>query len=696
MKEQNFEMNNSTGAKILDKSQFSAAEKRAKFIFNGMSLEEKRNLLHSARIRFGIECKIPREIVIDKIIERALFLSPMSTLNELFNVFKEYADLPSFRKPVLESSLRRLEKDNRIECKNERFQLTEAASKDVENELVIAEKRFNNIINRIFADIITKENENQLKKFFLSVFSEIFARLGNQWLKLRIGQITVEEFVEHKELVKIISKNIKEFSLDNLKNQLERRCLEFIRESDPEYDYFKFSLGQSFYIAKILGLDTQVDLLSKETFSESRFYLDTNVIVHALIPNAKHYKSFMELTKICKALNAELFITEITKKEFDRLVASQRNELGKIFDEVPSELKRKTRGIFFEAYNSAKQENPSLTVDEFFKQFDNIRDRFQHEFGIEVVDNQSFDSIIENNRTEFIKNALQSAWLKLRPMEKREKPLEHDAFHYLLIEKERSEISPKIWLLTLDLSLPVAVAYFPEILPIPFCFNLGSFLQSISPFIVTDDEFAEFSEIFSKIISSQLIPQEQIFDIRDFLVFHDIGMSCQEMPVEDIEDCLLYLKKEVLEGDSYSRDKFEKIAYEVKKFFSDPSRKYKTTIAEKDRQIEKMKKSLEINIQKLTDEQKRQKDLEVKRKKHKKFITEMALSLLVFSCLVGLSIFIAYKFGEGQNFFKKQLDLWHYHVIALFLVLLIAKVFILKDKFKDVIRALKEIKDIIS
>jgi hypothetical protein len=43
-------------------------------------------------------------------------------------------------------------------------------------------------------------------------------------------------------------------------------------------------------------------------------------------------------------------------------------------------------------------------------------------------------------------------------------------------------------------------------------------------------------------IKYRLLPQERIFNLEDFLIFHEMHMSCKELPAEDVEECIRYIK----------------------------------------------------------------------------------------------------------------------------------------------------------
>ena len=130
-----------------------------------------------------------------------------------------------------------------------------------------------------------------------------------------------------------------------------------------------------------------------------------------------------------------------------------------------------------------------------------------------------------------------------------------------------------------------------------------------------DDIEDEVAAIFSDAVKYQLLPQESFFDLRDFLVFAEIASSCKELPAEDVEQCIRYLKTNAPNLDPSVPADREKIAREISKFFADPSRKYKQEIqrleAELSRVEQEHKRKLEENTQAIKESDEKIENLKI-------------------------------------------------------------------------------------
>jgi len=168
------------------------------------------------------------------------------------------------------------------------------------------------------------------------------------------------------------------------------------------------------------------------------------------------------------------------------------------------------------------------------------------------------------------------------------------------------------------------------------------------------------------------LPKESFFDLRDFLVFSELEMSCKELPADDVEECIRYLKLNAPNLDPTKAEDREKISHEVSKFFADPSRKYKKELLRLKSEIEKR----DEKIMKLEDEQKRH----VKISEKKKTSLRTLPACIVFLIIESIMIYISNKYGEGSNILQRVNDFWFLPSIGFGLSLFLSR-FIIGKKY---------------
>lgn len=643
-------------------------------MFEQYSLEEKREFLRLSRIRIGIETKIPREMATDSIVERGIFgcsFDKSCSEDEINNTIASLGLMKGLRKNELRSSLERLCQEHRIQKMEDKFVLTSERAKVLETELAETNRRFDRIIDKVYRPIIDNRNRKILSRFFLEFISVIFAQFGEQWIKALCSQAEPKDFLKESDIENIFSRLAEKHGLPKAERRsIRKMSVKFFEESDPDYGYLKFNLGQSFYITKILGVDIPIDLFSKEIFSNSIFYLDTNIIFASLLPVSKHNITFKELLKICKQINIELNVSSVTKSEVERVISYFENEVSNLFDEIPEKIAPKVRGTFFEAYVEEKKKNPKFCVTDLFNPFHDLKETLRSTFSIEIIDNINFDKLLGKAEIDTkLQSIFNSKSLEVRKRGKRKDSLLHDTFHYLLIEDIRQKEGKKALFITLDTSLPHVAATLQQDGNKPFCFTLDVLMQCFSPFIITEEDVYDFSDVFSRLIANQLFPTSKLFDVRDFVFFNDIGLKIKELSEEDVEEALTHIKNHVLKGRVYTHADFEKVSYEIKKLFSGRADKDEAIRKQLER-ISEMEKKHKLELEKKDEEIKRMKEerekiLEDARLKKHRRVWYFGLALFASTALIVLwiLIYLTNIFAEGKNIFQKIVNFWVYYTV---------------------------------
>lgn len=120
---------------------------------------------------------------------------------------------------------------------------------------------------------------------------------------------------------------------------------------------------------------------------------------------------------------------------------------------------------------------------------------------------------------------------------------------------------------------------------------METFIQSISPFLITPETEDDFASVFSEALASQVLPQSQLFDIRDFLVFNEVGLDCKDMATEEIDEILAKVKSGILKNINphhMSEDEKTELRYWFQKYYVNHKNRSDKLIGDKDKEIEKL------------------------------------------------------------------------------------------------------------
>ncbi len=642
-------------------------------------------------MRFSPQIQPVKESALEKIIEQILFAIDTEggiSLQEIQDIFASETGGYAISSHEIEDSLQRLVKKQRVvpeqRGRHKLYKLSEEVRRELEEIQRHAEERFDSVVNRLFKN--AKEGSSVYNRPFLKFLCIIFSKLGEECVRIIKGDIKEDDFLSFPFVSSALKEVEKSFnSIDH--SLFQKAVISFFQDSDPEYDTIKWNMAQSYYIAKALGLDPSGVLLSKEVFGHAIFYLDTNIIIEALEPKDRHHKSFLAFNKTCKQLGIALKVCQISQNELQNWLTYQRDLMEKVTDQIPDEMASKMRSIFYEIYCEKKMSGETVNIDELFTSFDSPMDDLKTLFEVQLEDDIWFDEAKDSPQTIKFAETLRSKYSAMRKRPKGHGAALHDAVLLLWLQKLRGENGGNIWLVTMDKSLPGSMPSNTSSQSLAI--TLDALLQWISPIAVPEGEEDGFTAIFAEMIKYRLLPQERIFDLEDFLIFHEMHMSCKELPAEDVEECIRYIKVNAPMLDPSDPTDREKLAYEVSRVFADPGRKYKQEIArlesentkikqeyekklgEASKGVEELKKQYEKDLKERDRgiEELKNKFLEYEERTQKESLKRSAwlrvgFTTIIFLLLEGLAILLASEYGEGPNLFQKVSNSWHFLVVG--------------------------------
>lgn len=144
------------------------------------------------------------------------------------------------------------------------------------------------------------------------------------------------------------------------------------------------------------------------------------------------------------------------------------------------------------------------------------------------------------------------------------------------------------------------------------CYITTGFLQSISPFVLSETEERSLTDIFSALLSAQLMPPQGLFEIRELLLISELHEDVMDTPVDDLIPALNYIKRKILEGRPYKVEEMPKITAELKQFLSKSKEERQKALEEENqryiqelRRIQKSKNEVTQAYEKEKEERKK-------------------------------------------------------------------------------------------
>lgn len=625
-----------------------------------LSISLKRQLLADFRIRFAPETQESREKLIDSFVEHSLYTPERgegSATNDiqdnLHTILKVNIGIHE-----ISSSLERLIANEKVEPyeetiegikvkggKRRLYRLLSTSSKDIEKLERESTNRFNSVCRRLF-----KETGQEWKAYsepFFKFLASIFSRLAGENYRMIRGELPSYELtstVAFKSALKSVKKDLKSLDTQLFENAIEN----FFRSPDPEYASIKWNMAQNYYALRVIGLADHSLLLSRESFTNAEFYLDTNVVISALEPREAYHKAFISLCNVCENLGVRVKVCKETLEELDRVVKRNRETIENVIDQIPEETKYKVSSDFFEAYVEKTKTGEPVNIDAIFENFMSVEDKLRDRFKVTLEDNQWFEQVREEKEIQDFAKDVANRYIKMASHGKGELAAKHDAMCLLWVERlrKRTKNDQNIWFVTRDHTLPGCLP--PNCAYDSLAITLDALIQWLSPMDVeTNSE--ELALAYSEVICSRVLPRERLFDLDDFVIFHELEMTCKALPPEDVEGCIRYLKQSVpLLNPTIPADR-EKLARRIAIYFADPSRKYKEDKERYEAEISSLRSAIE-----------RETRISLKRDAWLK-LTHIGIGLIFVEAIVCLIIAL---YGRGDNAFQRIISSWSFLTIS--------------------------------
>ena len=539
-----------------------------------MSVEENRQILYAALLKYSPEVGSLRERVLDRVVLVALLGSSSShpmQLEEIQNLTRVDPKSPALRTDITLDTIERLVKDGKVgqapsEAKH-LYYLTDTGQSDTDEAAASASQLFRPVLARMLQNTSGQYPEDVGEVVCRTFISECFARFGQQIAKAITGELTTDQLIGAANVAGAFHAAIANVSLpEEAINSLRARCIRFLRSSEQADERLKFKLTQGYYVAQLLGLNSyEFNPLSEDAFRGSLFYIDTNILLGRLLSN-EIARLFDELVRICNALDIDLRVSRATIDETRRVAFTKLENIDELIDKIPAKLMEKTRDDILDAFLEEKSHQSDLTGDLFLERFDHIPSLLK-ELRIELYDH-SADQIVGNQDLSSECSVINNAAITTRGWGKSEQVCLHDACHYLLVKNERTN-GRRAWFLTRDNTLSQAAKDLDQG-QLPFCFPLAGFLQSVSPFLEAPDAQHSLVDLFSSVLDGEIgdLSGEALFNLTELKIISEFHSDVFSAPEEELVAAFDYVKKNVLEGRPLKDENHTKVALELKKFFT--------------------------------------------------------------------------------------------------------------------------------
>lgn len=603
-----------------------------------------RALLTTASVRFTPGTQNIKGTALEKVVERLFGLEEKDafSVDELQTNFRSLSNYTLDLREIRDT-VERLEKKGRViptekEQGKTRYRLSPEALNEVGNTRKEASRR----LTKVLEELVDRENvdTNKYIEPFLVSLTLVFSNLGEEYAReLTDDSVgSIDQQIGFEEITEQANQKY-DIEVSILQHALER----FFEVKDPTYDHIKWNMAQNYFVMKALGFEDNLWRLFEEKFGDSVFYLDTNLIIGALEAEHRLHDSVVALAETCDRLDIDLRVSNISLGEFNRWKQFQKHTFEKIQDVLPGGMIDEVDSVIYEKYDKALgSKEGSVDIEELFASFSEPKDKLAASFGIEVKDDSWFVKTKSEREFDGCR-----AHLKSLKYNKKNVAAEHDALMLLWVLKLRKVEKQDAWFITADKSLPGADLPCVQESPDESLALLSeAILHWVLPMQENGPGERGFAKGFAACIKERLLPQEKLFQLEDFAIFADIDRSVKDLPKRDAKECLQYLKSEVTGLDPSVPEDREKINAEMTRFLERPEREYKKQLKRAEDEKDKLKNDL--------------KEVDSKRLRGSG-LARLALVVFMLVIVEGGLVFLASRYGQGENIYQKIVSwpLWY-------------------------------------
>ena len=631
--------------------------------------EQKRAAVFGYRLMFSPETQPIKQAVVGQILFSQLAASDNQngeSVGKLTTLTVNGVRVLTLSLDDTKDMLKRLVSEGLVKevvfLKKARWIITEKGRQRIEGDRAAAEQRIDSVADNLFGGYSPLD---EYRTAFLECLSVIFGRLAHHYIEVSFPAVDGVEGVD--ALASLAAGGIDSVAQEVLgkfpkldTEQFSSGLQQFFREDHPDSDWLKWTYCKNYYSLKIIGLGDQANALSKEVFSGTTVYLDTNVLIGVLDNSSLSHSAVTQTIAKLREVGCYIGVLSVTVRELSDFARKQGENLDAVLRQIPDELLPKVRGVVASTETSHRNDPSKPSPRDVLGDLEDAKDFIKNRLQAAVVEDKWFEEERDSEEIAALAEGLRQHYDQTNPWWRNKTPnaAKHDALALQFVSKRQSE-GKNCMFVTLDVSLPTfrnsitarSVRQFNNVV------NVDALLPWLGMVSQNDDDV---SRAYSSLLSSQ-ITMQQTLSINEFRMLAEIGMDCGNMPAEDVERCVLYLRAEARGSDIRKAEDREKLNHKVKAFFSSPDRRYLSEISElqqklyeQDRALTQVREEREKEAAGFLNKSHDYEDrIRIARAKDRLWVVFSIFVTSVIGCL-----WLSSSFGAGDNMIQKIGSAW--------------------------------------
>jgi hypothetical protein len=523
-----------------------------------------KNTLHAIYLRLDTTSKsLSKTALAQMILKIIYFYNAPIELTKIENELKGCLSTTVRKERIIEA-VELLIKENKIAFEHNKYRVRNSRKKKIDEALNEHNIRINRIVEKFFAN--TKSGNTAIKKWVENVTIDFFTEYRNEWIAAKTYSIKRESnYLGLETLIDGITKKDKNIDKSD-RDWLKSQYLKFFNSSDEDVASIFWDYGTCVFASTLITSSTAADKLSLESLKDSKFILDTNILMYLQLEEDNFYKSYKSLEEIFEKLNIKTCYFNVTKEEYEKSMSYKTGALLKVIQRYEEDVIDKTDDPYLKTAKS-RQCIDYDDFKEFFNGLINIPRTFVDKMPLELLNGEALEDVIEKGRNnELLQEKINTIYKNKSKYisssngnknhfkddtklvkDKKKGALIHDSG--LISGAEYLRTKEKCFILTRDITVkqygietelrdepPISIGL--DTLIGMLAINNGGI----------DIDPTNFKPLFANIIKLSLIPEPNTFQVVDLARMLDVEQQIADLPSNDIIDIAKELNRSILKG----------------------------------------------------------------------------------------------------------------------------------------------------
>jgi rRNA-processing protein FCF1 len=503
--------------------------------------------LHTLYIKHDSQFKTLSKIALSQLILKIVYLKGDGTkIRQIETELSSVLSSPVSKKDV-EDAIRVLVRARKLNAKSNRYFIHNDYKEDLTKEIDSNKELLSKILDRYFSK--AESNIADIENWFNDSVISFFEKYSFEWFqqvayKGKNGSNVVPNIHEILDAVLLNNTTIRNEDKEWLKGQF----IKFIDSEDAEDNLLFWYYGISMFSSRLITARNYADGITIDMFRDSKFILDTNILMILDLEEHELSNSLESLETIFEQLNITTVYLHPTRDEYLRAMDWRRTETTKVFDNFQLNVLKSSDCPFIQTALRRGCSNGE-DVKRMFESLMDLPSLFNDSLPITNYNYSELSEAIESGENnDDLKTKINETYKKRTGRDKRERPVIHDAG--IISGAQFIRKTDKCWIITSDSTMKrFAIEHcIRDENEIAVGLDVVIGLMAVNSGGVNMDA-SNFAPLFKNLIKYSLVPESDAFEVKDLAFILRTNIKVNELPNEKVIEVAKEVKRLRIAGE---------------------------------------------------------------------------------------------------------------------------------------------------